>query len=163
GVICPASLRRAARLHAQSGQCRRGGADLHPARRTAVGHRVGRRPAARPAGGADRRVAVGSFRVVAPWPARCARPPAHPGRLYRVVADLSYNVEQLQFLLTGNPAVALQMTINVRSFWFLRGMLSETRRWLDLTLSATAPTPTHLRVLALHYVAATAVVQGDAP
>src|SRR5262249_24919451 len=83
--------------------------------------------------------------------------------LNRVGAEMANIREGLQFCLTDNPALALQMTIGARPFWFLRGMLSEARRWLELTLSASTPEPTPLRMLGLHYVAGTAVVQGDLP
>ena len=83
--------------------------------------------------------------------------------LHRIGAEMPNIREALQFSLADDPATALQMTTNVCLFWQIRGMLSEGRQWLDLALSATAPTPTPLRIRGLHYAVMAAAQQGDLP
>jgi predicted ATPase len=47
--------------------------------------------------------------------------------------------EAVQFTCVEAPAIALEMTAAMRPMWVTGGILSETRRWLELALAA-APT-----------------------
>ena len=81
--------------------------------------------------------------------------------LHRLTIELPNIREALQFRLKECPTVALQMAADARRFWFFRGMLTEARRWLDLSLSAIGTEPTQLRIRGLYEAAGTATLQGD--
>jgi hypothetical protein len=71
--------------------------------------------------------------------------------------------EALQFCVTDDPAIALQMVTHAGRYWQIRGMLSEGRQWLDLALSTAASAPPRLRARGLYYAVLAAVAQGDFP
>jgi non-specific serine/threonine protein kinase len=67
----------------------------------------------------------------------------------------------LEFSLTDSPETALDMAGAIHPFGIARGVLTETRRWLDGTLAATAPAPTMRRMRALYGTAMIAALQDD--
>ena len=81
--------------------------------------------------------------------------------LGRIEAEMPNIREALRFSVTDSPPAALQMAIDVRPMWQLRGMFSEGRQWLEMALSATTPEPTPLRVLGITYAIAFPIMQGD--
>ena len=75
-----------------------------------------------------------------------------------------FNVrEALKFSLTDSPETALEISGAIHHMGIARGMLSETRRWLDRALAATEPEPTMARIRALYGAAMIAGMQGDLP
>ncbi len=62
--------------------------------------------------------------------------------------------------LAHDPAVALQLALNLWRFWLAHGLFSEGSRWLDATLAA-APDRTGLRAQALLAAAAMEMRRGD--
>jgi hypothetical protein len=67
----------------------------------------------------------------------------------------------LDFALGDSPAMALQMSGDLRRIWVFHGMLGEARRWLDLALVANPPQPTPQRIQALMAQAMIAAQLGD--
>jgi non-specific serine/threonine protein kinase len=64
-------------------------------------------------------------------------------------------------ITTGPPELALEFAADLLNHWFIRGFLSEGRRWLDRALAM--PAPQHwTRAKALRVAAWIAGVQGDA-
>lgn len=80
------------------------------------------------------------------------------GRLEQETANLW---EAMRFSLTDSPETALAIVGSLHPFGIARGILSETRRWLERALSATQPAPTIDRVSALYGVVMIAGLQGD--
>jgi predicted ATPase len=67
----------------------------------------------------------------------------------------------LEFSLAESPDTALDIAGALHPFGIARGVLTETRHWLDRTLAATAPAPTKQRMRALYGAAMIAALQGD--
>jgi predicted ATPase len=81
-------------------------------------------------------------------------------RLDRESANLRNAVK---FSLTDSPEIALEIVGGIHSFGIARGMLTETRHWLDRALAATTPEPTMSRIRALYGATLIAAMQGDLP
>jgi len=71
--------------------------------------------------------------------------------------------EALRFSLTDSPETALTIVGALHPFGIARGMLGETRRFLDRALAATPPEPTTDRIRALYGAAMIAGLQRDVP
>jgi non-specific serine/threonine protein kinase len=69
----------------------------------------------------------------------------------------------VKFSLTDSPEIALEIVGGIHSFGIARGMLTETRHWLDRALAATTPEPTMSRITGLYGAAMIAGLQGDLP
>jgi predicted ATPase len=69
----------------------------------------------------------------------------------------------LKFSLTDSPETALEITGTLHQFGIARGMLSETRHWLDRALAATRPEPTMERITGLYGAVLITGLQGDLP
>ena len=89
--------------------------------------------------------------------------PNQPRWLARASAEMPNIREALRFSLSDDPMVALEITNNVFTFWYVRGMISECRQWLDLALNATASTPAPPRIRGLYHAVIMATVQADLP
>ncbi|MDX6647933.1 MAG: hypothetical protein QOK40_3660 [Miltoncostaeaceae bacterium] len=67
----------------------------------------------------------------------------------------------LRFALGGDPALALQLGTILWRFWYVRGHVSEGRRWLGAALAAAPDGPAPLRARALAGLGVLAFYQGD--
>jgi non-specific serine/threonine protein kinase len=67
----------------------------------------------------------------------------------------------LEFSLTDSPQTALDIAGTIHPFGIARGVLTETRRWLDRALAATPSEPTVDRIRALYGATMIAVLQAD--
>jgi predicted ATPase len=61
------------------------------------------------------------------------------------------------------PELALRIAADSGWFWFVRGHLTDGRRWLEASLALTAPSATEPRAKALMRLGALAEAQGDYP
>ena len=61
----------------------------------------------------------------------------------------------------GDPAVRLRLTTALSRFWYVRGYLAESRRWLERALVGVGAAPPLLRRRALTAAGAVALLQGD--
>jgi len=72
--------------------------------------------------------------------------------------------EALGFVgLVDNPERRLRLTVALTRFWYVRGYLAESRRWLEQALADAADVSPLLRRRALTAAAAVALIQGDYP
>ena len=81
-------------------------------------------------------------------------------RLERETANLW---EAMRFSLTDSPETALAIVSSLYFFGIARGVLSDTRAWLERALAAAEPRPTIERVRALYGTAMIAGLQSDIP
>ncbi|WP_186243533.1 BTAD domain-containing putative transcriptional regulator [Mycobacterium simulans] len=79
----------------------------------------------------------------------------------RLTRDLPNIREALQFSLTDNPVMAVDMTVAMRQFWLCYAVLSEGCRWASRALDATSPEPSVQRMRALFTVALLTIHHGD--
>jgi predicted ATPase/DNA-binding SARP family transcriptional activator/Tfp pilus assembly protein PilF len=63
--------------------------------------------------------------------------------------------------VAGAQETSLRLTIALTRFWYVRGYLTEARRWLDAVLADAADQPVDLRRRALTAASAVALLQGD--
>jgi predicted ATPase/DNA-binding SARP family transcriptional activator len=61
----------------------------------------------------------------------------------------------------GDPEVRLRLTTALSRFWYVRGYLAESRRWLERALVGVGAAPPLLRRRALTAAGAVALLQGD--
>lgn len=81
--------------------------------------------------------------------------------LQRCELELNNFRAALQWCRQQAPAIGLQLAANLCDFWYLRGLLTEGRAWLDDLLARGAGCPDNQRVTALTASALLAVHQGD--
>lgn len=62
---------------------------------------------------------------------------------------------------SDDPELRLRLTTALSRFWYVRGYLAESRRWLERALEVVGDTPAPLRRRALTAAAAVALLQGD--
>jgi non-specific serine/threonine protein kinase len=68
----------------------------------------------------------------------------------------------LEFAVTaGPPEMALRFAADLQNLWFVRGLFSEGRHWLERALAMPSPRPHWTRVRALRVAAWIACVQAD--
>jgi predicted ATPase/DNA-binding SARP family transcriptional activator len=87
---------------------------------------------------------------------------AQPDAVDRLAAEID-NVRAALFwaLAHGEPTVALRLATATFPLWFIRGMPSEGRRWLEESLAAATEAPAEPRTDALLSAGGLAFLQGD--
>ncbi len=77
--------------------------------------------------------------------------------MHNLRAALGWSVEQ------GEIATALRLSGSLWRFWYIRGHLSEGRRWLTTALASSATAPSALHTKALTGASVLSFIQGDYP
>ncbi|HET7030202.1 MAG TPA: BTAD domain-containing putative transcriptional regulator [Candidatus Limnocylindrales bacterium] len=89
-------------------------------------------------------------------------------RQAEALADLEIEHDNLRVTLAqldaaGDAERRLRLATSLSRFWYVRGYLAESRRWLERSIGGVADAPPLLRRRALTAASAVALLQGDYP